>query len=156
VFGAKGNDLLYGNFGSDTLCGGAGNDFLSGNQSSDLLDGCEGNDTLFGGAGSDTIIGGFGDDILIGGLENDSLVGGLGNDTFVLEINAEFDVISDFTSGQDVLEYKGASIGELVISQIPEGTLISKASGAGLVLLLGVQASAIAPERSIYSGSQAW
>jgi Ca2+-binding RTX toxin-like protein len=144
VFGGQGNDLLYGNLGSDTLCGGAGNDFLSGNQSSDLLSGCEGNDTIFGGAGSDTLIGGLGSDILIGGLENDSLVGGLGNDTFVLESNAGFDVISDFTKGLDVLQYKGASIGELAISQIPEGTLISKSSGEGLVLLVGVQASAIA------------
>jgi hypothetical protein len=33
----------------------------------------------------------------------------------------------------------------LAISQIPKGTLISKASGASLVLLLGVPASAIAP-----------
>jgi Ca2+-binding RTX toxin-like protein len=144
VFGGQGNDLLYGNLGSDTLCGGAGNDFLSGNQSSDLLDGCEGNDTIFGGAGSDSLIGGFGSDILIGGLENDSLVGGLGNDTFVLESNGGFDVISDFTEGRDVLQYKGASIGGLAISQIPEGTLISKSSGEGLVLLVGVQASAIA------------
>jgi Ca2+-binding RTX toxin-like protein len=144
VFGGQGNDLLYGNLGSDTLCSGAGNDFLSGNQSSDLLSGCEGNDTIFGGAGSDTLIGCFGSDILIGGLENDSLVGGLGNDTFVLESNAGFDVISDFTSGLDRLQYKGASIGELAISQIPEGTLISKPSGEGLVLLVGVQASAIA------------
>jgi Ca2+-binding RTX toxin-like protein len=86
----------------------------------------------------------LGSDILIGGLENDSLVGGLGNDTFVLENNAGFDVISDFTSGQDRLQYKGASIGELAISQIAEGTLISKPSGAGLVLLVGVEASAIA------------
>jgi Ca2+-binding RTX toxin-like protein len=144
VFGDQGNDILYGNLGSDTLCSGAGNDFLSGNQSSDLLDGCEGNDTLFGGAGSDTLIGGLGSDILIGGLENDSLVGGLGNDTFVLESNAGFDVISDFTEGLDILQYKGASIEGLAISQIPEGTLISKSSGEGLVLLVGVQASTIA------------
>jgi len=32
----------------------------------------------------------------------------------------------------------------LAISQIPEGTLISKSSGEGLVLLVGVPASAIA------------
>ena len=109
-----------------------------------MLDGCEGNDTIFGGAGSDTLIGGFGDDILIGGLENDSLVGGLGNDTFVLENDGGVDVISDFTSGRDVLQYKGASIGGLAISQVAEGTLISKASGEGLVLLVGVKASTIA------------
>jgi Ca2+-binding RTX toxin-like protein len=144
VFGGQGNDILYGNSGSDTLCSGAGNDFLSGNQGSDLLDGCEGNDTIFGGAGSDTLFGGLGNDILIGGLENDSLVGGLGNDTFVLENNAGFSVISDFTSGLDVLQDKGASMGGLAISQVPEGTLISKSSGEGLVLLVGVQASAIA------------
>jgi Ca2+-binding RTX toxin-like protein len=144
VFGDQGNDILYGNLGSDTLCAGAGNDFLSGNQSSDLLSGCEGNDTIFGGHGSDTLTGGFGSDILIGGLENDSLVGGLGNDTFVLESNAGFDVISDFTPGLDLLQDKGASIGELAISQIAEGTLISKSTGEGLVLLVGVQASAIA------------
>jgi Ca2+-binding RTX toxin-like protein len=144
VFGGQGNDILYGNLGRDTLCGGAGNDFLSGNQSSDLLDGCEGNDTIFGGAGSDTLLGGLGDDIFMRGWENDSLVGGLGNDTFVLESNAGFDVIYDFTSGLDVLQYKGASMGGLAISQIPEGTLISKPSGEGLVLLVGVQDSAIA------------
>ncbi|MEG4105332.1 hypothetical protein [Microcoleus sp. S13_C5] len=109
-----------------------------------MLDGCEGNDTIFGGAGSDTLTGGFGDDILISGLGDDSLIGGIGNDTFVLENNGEFDVISDFTQGLDVLQYKGGTIGNLAISQIPEGTLISKASGERLVLLVGVEASTIA------------
>jgi hypothetical protein len=62
----------------------------------------------------------------------------------VLESNAGFDVISDFTEGLDVLQYKGASIGGLAINQIPEGTLISQASGEGLVLLVGLPATAIA------------
>ena len=99
---------------------------------------------MFGGASSDTLIGGSGDDILIGGLGDDSLIGGLGNDTFVLENNGGFDIIADFTKGQDVLQHKGANIGILAISQIPEGTLISKASGERLVLLLGVSSGAIA------------
>jgi len=135
LFGDEGNDILYGDAGNDTLCGGAGNDFLSGNQGNDLLDGCDGNDTMFGGSG---------DDILIGGLGDDSLIGGLGNDTFVLENNRGFDVIADFRKGQDVLQYRGGNMGSLAISQIAEGTLISKASGERLVLLLGVSSGAIA------------
>ena len=144
MFGDEGNDILYGDAGNDTLCGGASNDFLSGNQGNDLLDGCDGNDTMFGGAGNDTLIGGSGDDILIGGLGDDSLIGGLGNDTFVLENNRGFDVIADFRKGQDVLQYRGGNMGSLAISQIAEGTLISKASGERLVLLLGVSSGAIA------------
>ena len=76
-------------------------------------------------------------------MQDYRLVGGQGNDTFVLENNAGFYVISDFNNGRDLLQYKGASIGGLAISQITEGTLISKPSGEGLVLLVGVQASAI-------------
>ena len=75
IFGAAGNDTLYGGplGGDDTLRGGAGNDKLYGGKGADTLQGGDGADTLRGGPGNDKL---HGDD------GNDSLHGGDGDDTF--------------------------------------------------------------------------
>ena len=145
VLGSQGDDYLFGNQGSDTICGGEGNDFISGNEQADLLGGCEGNDTMYGGEDNDTLTGCQGDDILYGDLGNDSLMGGSGNDIFVLKAGRGFDVIADFTSGQDLIGLSsGLSFGQLEITQNTQGTLIKNVlTGEELGVMVGVSANAI-------------
>jgi len=145
MLGSKGDDYLYGNQGSDTICGGEGNDFISGNEQADILGGCEGNDTLYGGEDNDTLTGCQGDDILYPDFGNDSLTGGSGNDIFVLKAGQGFDVIADFTVGQDLIGLSsGLSFGQLAITQNTQGTIIKNIlTGEELGVMIGVSANSI-------------
>ena len=115
LFGGDGNDdldgdnhadRLNGGAGDDDLDGGSGRDVLQGAQGNDLLNGGEGGDRIWGGAGADVFLGGDGDDRLFTGLGRDTLTGGAGADAFVQnEYENSFDLITDFTSGEDSLEF---------------------------------------------------
>ena len=59
--------------------------------------GTSGNDTISGTAWNDTIAGAAG---------NDTMSGGAGNDTFVFRANLGQDVVTDFTVGSDLLEFR--------------------------------------------------
>jgi large repetitive protein len=146
VIGSEGEDALFGSRGDDTICGGADNDFISGNEQSDILGGCEGNDTIYGGEDNDTLCGCQGDDILYGDLGNDSLIGGSGNDVFVLKAGRGFDVIVDFTIGQDAIGLTGGlSFGQLELIQNDRGTIIKNLlTGEQLGVVVGVNANSIA------------
>ena len=145
VLGSQGDDYLFGNQGSDTICGGEGNDLISGDEAADILGGCEGNDTLYGGGNNDSLTGGQGDDILYGEWGNDSLTGGSGNDIFVLNPGQGFDVIADFTIGQDLMGLSGGlSFGQLEITQNTQGTIIKNIlTGEELGVMIGLSANAI-------------
>lgn len=90
LYGAGGNDFIFGGFYGDQLAGGTGNDRIWGNFGNDELYGNEGNDRLYGGFGCDTLSGGAGDD---------RLWGGWGRDTFVYESGDGRDKIMDFETG---------------------------------------------------------
>ncbi len=145
MLGSQGDDYLFGQLGSDTICGGVGNDLISGNKGADILGGCEGNDTLYGGEDNDTLTGCQGDDILYGDLGNNSLIGGSGNDIFALKAGGGFDIIADFTLGQDLIGLSGGlSFGQLAITQNTQGTLIKNLlTGEELGVMIGVSANAI-------------
>ncbi|MBR8828036.1 MAG: calcium-binding protein [Gomphosphaeria aponina SAG 52.96 = DSM 107014] len=111
LYGGNGNDLLEGNSGSDLLKGAKGNDTLIGGTEGDrsyqtnydsgwerYIGG------LFGGAGDDLLDGGEGGDLLNGGSGKDTLTGGTGSDRFVFSSTADVDRITDFTSGEDLIE----------------------------------------------------
>lgn len=104
--GGDGNDSLNGEEGNDSLSGGAGDDELLGGAGYDNLSGNAGNDTLKGGEGDDVLNGGDGSDYLYGDAGNDYLTGGAGVDYFVMSSNSfsEFDVVTDFKSGEDKLQ----------------------------------------------------
>ena len=114
MFGDDGHDDLFGGRGNDVLVGGAGSDEISGEDHQDTLIGGAGYDTLFGGTGDDVLRGSIGRDVLVGGDGNDrlytgpgidTLTGGTGADSFVRnEWEDSFDLITDFTSGEDDLE----------------------------------------------------
>ena len=111
-------DLRFGNGGRDKLCG------------------CQSNDTLNGGKG---------DDYLIGGLGNDILSGGMGRDRFVLTAGEDFDLIADFTKGEDLLVLDRAlTFAQLSITQNADSAFIRIGqNGQLLAALNGVPASAI-------------
>ena len=108
--GEAGDDTLDGGAGRDGLDGGGGDDVLHGGAGDDFLFGRDGNDRLFGGDGTDMMSGGEGDDVLNGGGGYDRLFGGAGSDRFVFEGRFGDDVVTDFTSGEDVLDLRGHGV----------------------------------------------
>lgn len=99
--GGDGGDLLHGGNGDDTLAGGGGSDTISGGQGDDNVKGGRGNDDLNGGSGDDTLSGADGQDVLKGGK---------GNDVFAFSSvshsadGSDRDVITDFSTGQDLID----------------------------------------------------
>ncbi|MEG4090268.1 hypothetical protein [Microcoleus sp. Pol12B4] len=130
---------------SDPICGGVANDLINSDAGADILGGCAGNDTLYGGADNDTLTGGKESDLLNGGLGNDSLIGGSGNDIFFLKAGQGFDIIADFTLGQDLIGLGGGlSFGQLEMTQNTQGTLIKNVlTGEELGVMLGVSSNSI-------------
>ena len=109
-----GDDTFRGGGGNDTAFGAGGNDLLYGNTRDDEVYGGNSNDSLFGGHGSDQLYGGDGRDYLNGGRGNDTLSGGAGADTFAFRYTENgFDLITDFSSGEDRIRYNLASLGVL-------------------------------------------
>lgn len=125
--GGSGNDKMSGGSGDDTYIVSSSDDKITeaGNQGDDTViahddyvlgknvetlmlaeDG--GNINGSGGKGSETIVGNSGDNVLNGGKGgSDLLTGGLGDDTFVFDAkpgNGVFDTITDFTSGEDLIQ----------------------------------------------------
>lgn len=112
LFGMGGKDSLYGGDGDDQLIGGDGADQLNGGRHNDRLEGGAGNDALFGGTQYDELYGGDGNDRLNGGDGTDTLTGGDGADVFRFNTpNPGWDLITDFTTGEDRIEYMAASLG---------------------------------------------
>ena len=68
---------------------------------------------MFGDEGNDHLIGGTGADQLTGGVGDDTLTGGVGADTFIFNTAAEgveYDMITDFHSGVDVVQLDGVGV----------------------------------------------
>lgn len=113
IYGQEGNDGIEGGSGNDIIYGGAGNDHLYGEAGDDIIYGGEDSDRLYGGNGNDVLLGGEGNDRLFGGPGRDTLTGGPGNDSFGIgpgtggNSPSEADVITDFTPGEDILEFVG-------------------------------------------------
>jgi Ca2+-binding RTX toxin-like protein len=60
---------------------------------------------LLGGDGNDILIGGPGNDTLLGNAGDDTLTGGLGADTFVFAADFGHDTITDYTPGEDAIQF---------------------------------------------------
>lgn len=112
ILGLGGKDTIHGDSGDDHLVGGDGADALFGERGNDVLEGDAGNDRLYGGFNNDELYGGDGKDILSGGKGTDTLFGGAGADEFVFLANEDgWDVIADFTSGEDKIKLTAATLG---------------------------------------------
>jgi len=95
------------------------------------ITGGSGGDVLTGGDSADTVIGGEGDDTIAGGDGADTLTGGAGDDTFAFNFVTESqgvnqDTITDFVSGEDVLDFNAITGGV--------GQYLGEANGYGAVL----------------------
>ncbi|MCT7967606.1 hypothetical protein NG799_14795 [Laspinema sp. D1] len=114
IYGQEGNDGIEGGSGKDIIYGGSGNDHLYGRAGDDIIYGGEDSDRLYGGDGNDVLFGGEGNDRLFGGPGVDTLTGGPGNDSFGIgpgtggNSPTEADVMTDFTKGEDIIEFVGA------------------------------------------------
>ena len=108
--GQGGNDTLTGGNMADILLGGAGNDTLKGGGGNDTLTGGTGADTMTGGAGADTFIIKSGDAaVSISGSNQSGSISG-------------FDIITDFTIGEDRLVLNGTPYAATNTSSIVDGT----------------------------------
>ena len=74
-----------------------------------VIIGARGDDTLEGTSGRDILLGEEGDDMLSGGAGVDYLYGGAGNDVFKFgpDYDSDYDLILDFTSGEDWISIEG-------------------------------------------------
>ncbi len=107
-----GNDAVYAGLGDDTVFGREGDDRLWGSRGLDSLFGGEGNDRLIGGGEADVLEGGDGNDQIVGAAGRDTLTGGAGADRFVFSYAEDnFDLITDFETGVDLVRYLGAQLG---------------------------------------------
>jgi Ca2+-binding RTX toxin-like protein len=90
---------------------------------------------LFGDEGNDHLIGGSGADQLTGGSQDDVLTGGDGADTFIFNTTTEGvekDMITDFHSGQDIVQLNGVGADFDVMAHLTD-----TADGATLVTETG-------------------
>lgn len=129
---------LSGSAGEEILIGGSANDIIAGNAGDDVLIGNAGNDVLDGGEGSDTLSGGTGN--------ADDLT--LGYDTFVFTQGGGHDIILDFTTNIDTLQFSGLGFVDAAdaygqFNQTADGLLLSFGTGNS-VLLSGLTPSELA------------
>ncbi|MFN6977797.1 MAG: calcium-binding protein [Gemmobacter sp.] len=147
IIGGAGNDQMFGGTGNDRLNGGNGNDLMDGGAGADTLNGGGGNDTLDGGDGDDVLIGGAGADRFIGGAGDDTMTGGKGADVFVFADGFGEDVITDFKSGEDLIEigaFAGADAAEILALGVQEGRDVVFDFGAdGMLTLARVSLEAL-------------
>jgi Ca2+-binding RTX toxin-like protein len=120
-----GDDTVEGGAMGDDLSSDGGNNSVHGNGGADKIKTRDGDDTLNGGAGADTLTGGDGNDV----FEYDALADSFGA--------ASHDLISDFTSGIDMLDLgtlAGATpIGFVGNAADTAGTLAKISTGSGFI-----------------------
>lgn len=138
--GSDGDDQIDGEAGDDVLVGGAGDDILYGGSGNDLLSGGMGDDILEAGSGSDTLSGGAGNDTLITGAGENWLGGGAGEDVFVFTAIPSRNVVTDFTSGDDLIDLSAfSSIRDMAelreqMREVDGNTLITLETGIDIEL----------------------
>lgn len=104
VTSADGNDTVGLGAGNDDINAGDGDNVVYGGAGDDSIVAGSGRDDLFGGAGNDTIKAGTGDDEIYGGAGDDSLTGEAGDDVFFFAAAGGNDTITDFTTGEDLID----------------------------------------------------
>lgn len=104
--------------GKDEILGGLGND---------LLFGLAGNDTISGGRGTDAIEGGRGNDVLTGGRHTDMFL-------FNPSENTGRDIITDFHTTGEQLDYLSATVVSWVKANKGHDTLLTLDTGSTVLL----------------------
>ena len=125
INGTEGRDTLNGTANDDLINGLGGRDVLKGLGGNDTLNGSAGNDNLQGGFGNDVLNGDAGDDLLITGFGNDIATGGEGNDLFRFSrIEDGADEITDFTIGEDTLQFRANNFGGLATGNLDSSRFV--------------------------------
>ncbi|MEM6402078.1 MAG: Ig-like domain-containing protein, partial [Cyanobacteria bacterium P01_D01_bin.116] len=150
---------VFGSIDGDVIEVKGSSQLVFGGDESDLIDasiGSEGSNRIYAGSGDDTVILGMSDRIVGGegadkffattGGDN-TITGGAGADQFWIataEIPDAANIITDFTSGEDVLGIAGLGIGfdDLSITQQDDNTLIA-ADNSELAILQGIGADSL-------------
>ncbi|MEL7244935.1 MAG: calcium-binding protein [Cyanobacteria bacterium J06573_2] len=149
----------FGSLNADIIEVEGSDQIIFGGSESDLIDasiGSEGGNRIYAGSGDDTVIlgtedrivGGSGDDKFFAMSGGDNIItGGAGADQFWIataEIPEAANIITDFTSGEDVLGIAGLGIGfdDLSITAQGDNTLIA-ANGSDLAILQGIGADSL-------------
>ncbi|MEL7243794.1 MAG: serine hydrolase, partial [Cyanobacteria bacterium J06573_2] len=145
---------IFGSLEGDIIEVSGSGGLIFGGDSDDLIDASisnQGNNRIYAGSGDDTVILGMSDRI-VGGTGDDKffttnggdniITGGAGADQFWIataEIPEAVNIITDFTSGEDVLGIAGLGIGfdDLSITQQDNNTLIA-VNGSDLAILQGI------------------
>ena len=99
ITGNRNRNSLYGKGGNDTIIGEGGND------------------KLYGGNGNDKLYGGNGNDLLFGGTGKDRLTGGKGKDIFRISRGAGYDIINDFSDGEDRIHFTSGTSRLKIVSK---------------------------------------
>lgn len=120
-------EKFVGTDAEDVMRGNRGDNAFEGRGGDDILNGGDGNDTLSGGWGADTLTGGGGADLFV-------LTGSVpsGLDPFYRSSPlADRDTITDFTSGQDRLQFDLAALQWFArgSSEVPEAVTIENGIG---------------------------
>ena len=129
IKGHSTSETINGTNQAEEILGLGGDDIINGLGGDDRLRGNKGNDTIDGGDGNDRIRGDAGDDILTGGA---------GNDRFTFDLQGGHDTITDYTHGQDRLDFtnfgfadvatilgKAAQVGDDVVFTLDGGEMIT-------------------------------
>ena len=140
--GSRLADVLIGDDDSNDLFGYGGSDVLHGMNGDDIMNGGRGADMLYGGEGDDRLFGSRGVDYLDGGEGADTLTGGRGSDTFAF---GDQDVITDFKSGEDMIDLNGMGITEANFEDMVSITR----DGSDLKVSIGGQTMTLNDERDL-------
>jgi len=134
AFGENGDDTIVTFGGDDAAVGFDGNDFINVGDGNDRAFGSGDDDVVIGGAGDDILRGdneaaGNGADIIVGGTGNDLLKGDgnglVGADRFVFAAGDGSDVIEDFQTGVDTLDFSAFGDADIALSQQGSDALVS-------------------------------
>lgn len=138
------NDFGAGN----TFEGGAGIDTITFNAATvaaTTINGGDGNDVIASAAGDDTLDGGANNDVITGRAGDDDMTGGTGGDTFTYDggtqaadadqtfgdlTTGSIDVLTDFATGADTINFFTAGAGALDIAAAAAGTTYAAALAA--------------------------
>ncbi len=142
-----GRPRIRGTDNNDTLNGTSASEEIRGERGDDILNGLGGNDRLRGDKGNDTLDGGEGNDRLEGKAGDDILTGGAGNDRFKFDLRGGNDTVTDFTDGQDRLDFTNFNLASqdalLALAEQVGSNVVFTMAGGETVTLQNVNLSSL-------------
>ncbi len=125
VWGNTGDSVIRTGNGNNDIRGGDGNNEIYTGNGNDVIRGMDGDDIIHSTGGNNRIYGGDGDNIIWAGSGHDVVTGNAGADTFIFKQGDDTLRITDYTTGEDMLNldeaiWGGGLSAEEVISEYGE------------------------------------